>query len=200
MDINMDMDIEILCNNVRSGEFNIDNDYNNNNWTYLDNDIYIFTDGSYRNNKDKFNSGLGIFLGLNALNIKVQYENKTGNYCELLAIYYTLNIIIKYLDNLIVLNKSINIVSDSEYAIKSITLWIFKWINNGWKTSTGKEIKNLELIKNIYDKLKFINDRIKINFIHINSHKSKELYANNKRNIYMWKGNFIADKLAQNLI
>ncbi|MGV9663180.1 ribonuclease H family protein [Nocardia niigatensis] len=41
------------------------------------------------------------------------------------------------------------IESDSLYAIKCASEWIHGWRNNGWKTSTGGAVKNLELIQQI---------------------------------------------------
>ncbi|MCU1640607.1 MAG: rnhA [Nocardia sp.] len=41
------------------------------------------------------------------------------------------------------------IESDSLYAIKCASEWINSWRRNGWKTSTGGPVKNLELIQQI---------------------------------------------------
>ncbi|MVU79911.1 ribonuclease HI [Nocardia sp. ET3-3] len=41
------------------------------------------------------------------------------------------------------------IESDSLYAIKCASEWINGWRNNGWKTSTGAAVKNVELIQQI---------------------------------------------------
>ncbi|MEV6770825.1 RNase H family protein [Nocardia sp. NPDC051030] len=41
------------------------------------------------------------------------------------------------------------IESDSLYAIKCASEWINSWRTNGWKTSTGGPVKNLELIQQV---------------------------------------------------
>ncbi|UGT40538.1 ribonuclease HI [Nocardia yamanashiensis] len=41
------------------------------------------------------------------------------------------------------------IESDSLYAIKCASEWIHGWKRNGWKTSSGGAVKNLELIRHI---------------------------------------------------
>jgi len=41
------------------------------------------------------------------------------------------------------------IESDSLYAIKCASEWIGSWRTNGWRTSTGGAVKNVELIKQI---------------------------------------------------
>ena len=43
--------------------------------------------------------------------------------------------------------------SDSMYCINSLTKWCHSWSANGWKTSTGSEVLNKELIKSILSKL-----------------------------------------------
>ncbi|MEU1986228.1 ribonuclease H [Nocardia sp. NPDC019395] len=41
------------------------------------------------------------------------------------------------------------IESDSLYAIKCASEWLPNWRNNGWRTSTGAAVKNIELIRDI---------------------------------------------------
>ncbi|MFC9965789.1 ribonuclease H family protein [Nocardia ignorata] len=41
------------------------------------------------------------------------------------------------------------IESDSQYAIKCASEWIGSWRRNGWRTSTGGAVKNVEIIKQI---------------------------------------------------
>ncbi|WP_328389565.1 ribonuclease H family protein [Nocardia sp. NBC_00416] len=41
------------------------------------------------------------------------------------------------------------IESDSLYAIKCASEWLPNWRNNGWRTSTGAAVKNVELIRDI---------------------------------------------------
>lgn len=39
--------------------------------------------------------------------------------------------------------------SDSQYAIKCASEWISGWRRNGWRTSTGGAVRNVEIIKQI---------------------------------------------------
>jgi ribonuclease HI len=41
------------------------------------------------------------------------------------------------------------IESDSLYAIKCASEWLPNWRNNGWRTSSGSAVKNVELIREI---------------------------------------------------
>jgi ribonuclease HI len=44
----------------------------------------------------------------------------------------------------------VHVYSDSTYVINIFTKYVDDWIKYGWKKKTGKEIENLELIKDIY--------------------------------------------------
>lgn len=70
---------------------------------------------------------------------------------------------------------------DSEYVLKGITTWVKSWRKNGWKTSTGDDVKNRDLWE-----------------------KADALYRENKNNLRVVKvkghsgdvGNDLADKYA----
>ncbi|RYP05235.1 hypothetical protein DL764_003942 [Monosporascus ibericus] len=42
---------------------------------------------------------------------------------------------------------TVEIHSDSRYAIGCMTQWIYKWHNNGWTNSSGYEVANRDLIQ-----------------------------------------------------
>ncbi|KAL4813558.1 ribonuclease H1 [Aspergillus spinulosporus] len=51
----------------------------------------------------------------------------------------------------------VTIYSDSRYAVKCMNEWVYKWSNNGWTTSAGREVANRDLIEeasNLDDLLK----------------------------------------------
>ena len=50
-------------------------------------------------------------------------------------------------------NEPILIYTDSELCVDTFTKWISSWEKNGWKKKTG-EIKNLDLIKQVYAAMK----------------------------------------------
>ena len=41
------------------------------------------------------------------------------------------------------------LASDSEYVVKGISQWIFKWRKNGWKMTTGSPVANQDLWKKL---------------------------------------------------
>ena len=151
---------------------------------------YVFTDGASKNNQSKDRKGsYAVYFPENPeLNIsKVLDGKQTNNAGELSAIYYG---IIKLVTNVNV-EKEIVVISDSMYSINCITKWSKNWEKNNWKKSDGKEIQNKSLIKKIYYLVKNLN----IKFQHQKAHKTS---PKDKDSIeyFLWKGNFMADQLA----
>jgi len=205
--LNMDK-IKTMTTNIKNSEYSNDLNYNVDKWNIINNEIYIFTDGSSRKSQEFFNSGVGIYLGYNCTNIKEQYNNKTNNQCELMGMDYAFKLIVRYYRELSIIQKQINIVSDSEYSIKSCSLWLSAWKKNNWKTAKGEDVKNKDIIESIDGsmlRIKIINsklegdNKIKVKLIHINSHQPCP-DINDKNAFNIWFGNYVADGLAQNKI
>ena len=178
-------------------------------WTIIDDEIYIFTDGSSRRTQNYPNSGIGVYLGYNCINIKEQYNDKTNNMCELTAVDYAFKLIIRYWRELAEIKKQIKIVSDSEYTIKACSIWLQQWKTKNWLTSNGEPVKNREIIESIdasMQRIKLINSKlngdskIKVKFIHVNSHKDEPNQETDRTAYLIWLGNYIVDALAQNTI
>jgi ribonuclease HI len=126
-------------------------------------EIIVFTDGSCIQHKA---AGYGIYFPNKEVeNISKKFKIKpiTNQRAELYAIYKAIKIIISKLAF-----KKIIIYTDSLYSIKSLTIWIHNWRINDWKTTKGKPIKNLDIIKKIFDYLQKYNT--KIFFEHVKSH------------------------------
>jgi ribonuclease HI len=202
--------VKEICASIKSAPFSNDLNYNVNGWNILENEIYIFTDGSSRktkiNTEEEWNSGLGVYLGYQCMNIKEQYSNLTNNQCELGALDYAFKLIVRYWRELSEMGKVVKIVSDSEYSIKSCSLWITQWKKNNWKTSSGETVKNRSIIESIdasMTRIKTVNatleddKKIKVKLIHVNSHQvPPDLQDKFKYSI--WFGNYVADGLSQN--
>ena len=70
---------------------------------------------------------------------------------ELMAILHTL----KYIkDNELFFPKSI-IYTDSAYCHNIINSWMYSWERNGWTRPRNQPIKNLDIIKQIYELASF---------------------------------------------
>ena len=48
-------------------------------------------------------------------------------------------------------NATITIHTDSDYVKKGITLWIHRWLDNGWRTANKKPVKNIDLWQKLWD-------------------------------------------------
>lgn len=143
-------------------------------------DYYVYTDGACSNNgKDNALAGIGIFFGINdKRNVSKKIDGKqTNNTAELSAIIQTYYII----EQDILQNKKVTIVSDSEYAINCTTSYGEKLYKQNWT----KNIPNKELVRKAYELYK---DKSNINFKHIKAHTSNtDIHS---------IGNYNADKLA----
>lgn len=149
----------------------------------MTNNIIVYTDGSCMGNDIK-KCGYGIYYPnkeLNDVSRPFNHSPLTNQRAELYAIYKALKSITKYLKY-----DTISLYTDSEYSIKSLTVWIKDWKKNNWKNSKNKDVLNQDLIKKI-DKI-LQKNKNKIFFTHVRSHTGKQDVHS--------LGNEHADKLA----
>ena len=79
------------------------------------------------------------------------------------------------------------------YLINIYTKWLKQWEANNWKKMDGKEIENLNLIKEIHDLI--LDCKLKIFYKHVKAHREKP--SDEKSDEYLiWFGNNKADELA----
>ena len=88
--------------------------------------------------------GLIIFEDKSELEIGGSEQNTTNNRMELTAAIKTLEKLKSYQ-----LKENFKLRTDSKYVIEGYTKWIINWKKNGWKTSTGKAVQNLDLWQRI---------------------------------------------------
>ena len=95
----------------------------------------IYTDGSCLGNP-----GRGGWAAISKdFKICGAQPNTTNNIMEMTAI-------LRALEQVRQMNeKSVRIFTDSNYTKQGITSWIHNWKKNGWKTSSGGDVKNREL-------------------------------------------------------
>jgi len=149
-------------------------------------EINVYTDGAcIDNGKPYARAGYGIWFGENDhRNTSESYKGKqTNNIAELLAIIKALTI----LDSEIKNNQTINIYSDSRYAIRCCTTYGEKCYKKNWvnPNNKSKPIPNLELVQTAYLYCKNHNN---IKFHHVEAHTNRT----DKHSI----GNDHADRLA----
>lgn len=112
-----------------------------------------YTDGSATGNGTENSiGGFGIVEVDENDNILWEYQEnglkyETNNSMELTAILYALKHIEVEEASFM---KSI-IYSDSAYCVNLINDWMYSWERNGWKRPKNQEVKNLNLIKQIFE-------------------------------------------------
>jgi ribonuclease HI len=131
--------------------------------------INVYTDGSCSKSGKITLCGYGIYFPDNELlNVSEQMviEPLTNQRAELYAIFQALKLVS---DNYNF--KKLIVYSDSEYSIKSVTVWINSWKKNGWVSSKKEPVKNQDIIK-LIDELLVLN-KGKILFKHVKAHTGK---------------------------
>ena len=104
------------------------------------------------------------------------HPNGTNNTAELKALHHALLMA----EQAILAGEGVEVLSDSTYAIKCISVWASSWEKKGW-TKAGGPIRNLELIQLSYE----LYNRIKVEarLTHVSAHVGTE-------------GNELADRMA----
>ncbi|ESZ95707.1 hypothetical protein SBOR_3927 [Sclerotinia borealis F-4128] len=142
--------------------------------------VKVWTDGSSRGNgKVGAVAGYGVFFGDgDERNISAPLEGnpQTNQRAELTAALRALETV--------PLDKHIEIVTDSNYTINCATVWYKGWEKKGWKTSTGKEVMNLDLIMKIRKRIdERTSNKVQTNLTWVKGHDQNP-------------GNVAADRLA----
>jgi len=141
-------------------------------------DLHIFCDGGCDPNPGKSGSGVVVYEdGILAHRYYGLYHPMgTNNTAELNALHQSMILALGFLDE----GKSVQILADSTYAIKSMTTWAVDWQRRGWKRKSG-ELINADLIAGMYETYLLIKTRI--NILHVKAHIGTE-------------GNELADRLS----
>lgn len=127
----------------------------------------VYTDGSCMPDKDgNMSAGIGIWFKANDnrnTSLKVLVEHPTNQIAELLAVKYALRYCMR--------EPSVYIWSDSMYTINCVTEWYKKWEQNNWKSTSGNDVKNKEIILDIVNIIKSRDTKEFITrFYHVRGH------------------------------
>jgi len=125
--------------------------------------IDVYTDGSCKKTPSGDICGYGIYFpGKQLKNVAAPFikGDITNNRAELHAIHQAIIRIVKnYTFDLI------NIYTDSEYSLKSLTIWINSWKKNDWINSKNKPVENQDIIKKIDKYLQKYSGKINIQWV-----------------------------------
>jgi len=141
-------------------------------------DTKIFTDGGCEPNPGNAGSGIAVYRNnaIDELWYGLYEPHGTNNTAELHALHQALIMAESEVDQ----GRSVAVFCDSKYSIQCVTQWAVNWQKKGWKKASG-EIKNLELIKQMFALHQQLKDKIQV--LHVNGHVGVE-------------GNELADRMS----
>jgi ribonuclease HI len=124
--------------------------------------VELFADGACSGNPGVGGYGVILRSGSREKELSGYEPLTTNNRMELMAV-------IKGLEGLKKPCK-VRVVTDSNYIVQGMTLWIFKWLKNGWKNSKKEDVLNREL----WEKLLNLSQTHEIEWKWIKGHQSHE--------------------------
>ena len=125
--------------------------------------VTLYTDGACSGNP-----GIGGYCAILMYNghekvVSGSEKETTNNRMELLSVIKGLECINQQCE--------VEVYSDSQYVVDAFNKgWLDAWQKNGWKTSNKKEVKNIDLWKELIQYCKFH----KISFIKVKGHAENE--------------------------
>ena len=126
--------------------------------------IDIYTDGGCTGNPGPGGwAAVLIMQDGRTLEMSGGHPSTTNNRMELTAVIKALE---KVAETDIPEKSRITVYTDSQYVQKGISEWMRGWIAKGWKTSTGKPVKNKEL----WVELKKLSDAFTIEWRWVKAH------------------------------
>ncbi|XP_067400926.1 ribonuclease H1 isoform X2 [Emydura macquarii macquarii] len=146
-------------------------------FSYMGDSVVVYTDGCCSSNgHHKARAGVGVYWGPgHPLNASDRLSGRQTNQraeihaaCKAIEQAKSQNI------------KKLVIYTDSKFTINGITSWVDNWKNNGWRTSTGKDVIN----KEDFERLDKLSGGMDIQWMHVPGHAG-------------FKGNEEADRLAR---
>lgn len=65
---------------------------------------------------------------------------------------------------------SVLLCSDSQYVLKSLSIWLDNWVKKEWKKSDGSPVINVDLLTELYN----LKEKVNLQYIHIDGHTGHE--------------------------
>ncbi|KAF8457041.1 ribonuclease H-like domain-containing protein [Kalaharituber pfeilii] len=90
-----------------------------------------------------------------------QSHAQTSQVAEILAAINAINIVKPVLDNLLQERRivpDVVLVTDSEYLAKSMSEWVFGWMENGWVAENGRPVVNAGLLQRLHDRIEEVTE------------------------------------------
>ena len=178
------LDTEEKFNSKKFKTENGNDSPNSSNLRYEGDWVMVFTDGACPNNgKGGARAGIGVWWNYghkHNVSERVKGEKQTNNVGEIQAIVRAIRVAFEMKSI-----RKLQINTDSEFTINSVTKWMSGWKKKGWRKADGKEVANKEdfmILDEVLQKAKDI-EKVEIKWQHVRGHAGVE-------------GNEEADKLA----
>ena len=121
--------------------------------------VDVYTDGACSGNPGKGGYCAILKYGENEKIVSGFEDDTTNNRMELLAVIKGLESLKKVCE--------VNLFSDSSYVVNAFNEgWIYDWQSNGWKTSSKKDVKNVDLWLNLLE----LTKTHQVKFIKVKGH------------------------------
>ena len=122
----------------------------------------LYTDGACSNNeKGKGTGGFAVVCegagGDIGCLVAEHHEGTTNNRMEFMAIIAAIELAKEFLysEEDILGYDTVEIYSDSNYCVQTITNWMYSWERKGWRKSDKKAPENLDLVKQAHSLMSF---------------------------------------------
>ena len=99
--------------------------------------VEVFTDGACSGNPGVGGYGIILRSGSREKELSGYEPMTTNNRMELTAVIKALEALKK--------PCKVKVVTDSNYVVRGMTIWIFQWIKNRWKNSQKQQVINQDL-------------------------------------------------------
>jgi len=117
----------------------------------------IYTDGACpRNGMVDGRAGIGVFFGSGDernISARLPGHHQTNQRAELFAILKALETLHTQRTST---KRHVFILTDSDYAVKALTVWAVKWEQGAWKNTQGKDVVSKDLFKRARDMLRLL--------------------------------------------
>lgn len=153
-------------------------------------EFHVFTDGACKSNgkhgaKASYAGWFPSNKELSFSRLLPEEESQTNQRAELRGIHDSVKIL--YEQKLFDIH--LKIFTDSLYSKNCLSIWIKSWIQKGWKTTDGSQVKHRDLIEGLDNMLKSFKE---YSIVHVKAHTGKKDY--NSIN------NDIVDKMATEIL
>ncbi|KAI9774367.1 MAG: hypothetical protein M1840_004261 [Geoglossum simile] len=146
--------------------------------------IIIAVDGACRGNGTvEARATVGVFVGSKSkynVSFALNTARPTNQVAELTAAIFGLQQASVIQSNKVGRSELGNVVikADSEYLVKGMTDWVFKWEQNGYITAKGKPVTNVSLFKELVRLVTELNERgVEVLFWHVPRERNQEADA-----------------------